>query len=357
MIQHIKLKKMILFIYVTNLLFLLSGCKTETKDALVKENVISTTEITDTLATTNENEKNIDTDNSTDNKSNFELIEVKQISNNKTVDSIVSRLKSIKVNITDNNIIINNIKAKFTVNKSNSKKLFGQNYIYKYYSDYLSKNYKINIQNEVNYIEVSYEDSQKYPFKDFFMEGGVSVFTNDYLILQYSDYLITFRKKSSTNNNSNNLVSLPFDYQKYINDCYLKNNADCDKRYPQIQGNELNLVTSLINNKINKNKPDSIYHINNGGLPFETYIIQIRDDKEDYFLNHLMINVKNNILISKQLIGIQLDGDAPEDLTYTAKTFILNKILNIDIFEMRFSKIYKKIESYKLNSDGILSKI
>ncbi|KAF2082357.1 hypothetical protein [Flavobacterium sharifuzzamanii] len=88
-------------------------------------------------------------------------------------------------------------------------------------------------------------------------------------------------------------------------------------------------------------------------LPFETYILNIRDEKEEYFLDHLIINVKDQELISKQLIAIEADEEIPENVNYTAKSFVVNKDLTISIFEMRFSKIYKKLnEGYKITSDG-----
>ncbi|WP_136667868.1 hypothetical protein [Flavobacterium sp. H122] len=130
-------------------------------------------------------------------KTKFELVEVKQISNNKYQDSIVSRLKSLRVEIDEKNIYINNISAKYSSDKSDSKRFFRRNYVYNYYTDYLYKNYNVDVKKEVNYLEISYEDAQKYPFKDFFLEGGVTVFMNDYLLLQYSDYIITFKKSSN----------------------------------------------------------------------------------------------------------------------------------------------------------------
>ena len=154
------------------------------------------------------------------------------------------------------------------------------------------------------------------------------------------------------------LVTLPFDYQMYLNECYLEDNTMCKERYPRIEGNELKSITNLINKKINRNIPDVIYHIDNGGLSFETYIFQIRDEKADYLLNHIVINVNKDQLISQQLIGVQADGDIPEDANYINKSFILSKDLMINIFEIKFSKIYKKLnESFKINSDGKITNL
>lgn len=148
-------------------------------------------------------------------------------------------------------------------------------------------------------------------------------------------------------------LALPFDYKKFMDECYLEENAKCNEKYPRVKGEELKTVTNLIRKKINKNNPGAVYRINNGGLPFQTYIFSIHDEKEDYFLNHLIINVKNEELISKQLIGIEPDGEVPEEGSYTAKSFVINKDLTISIFEIKFSKIFKKLnESYKITADG-----
>ncbi|MFK7004866.1 MULTISPECIES: hypothetical protein [Flavobacterium] len=352
MIRHIKLQQSKFLVY---FFIFLSSFKTDAKvDIKIEKKSNSITSIVDSSTITES--KNIP--NSENGKTKFELVEVKQISKNKSQDSIISRLKSIKVEIDGNKIFINNVSAKYVSDKSESKQFFGRNYVYNYYTDYLYKNYNIDIKKEVNYIELSYEDAQKYPFKDFFLEGGVTVFANDYLLLQYSDYIITFKKALKKSSEKKSLVVLPFDYQEYLDECYLEDNAKCNEKYPKIIGNELKSVTSLINKKINKNKPDVIYHLDNGGLPFETYVFQIRDENTDYLLNSMIISVGKGQLISEQLIGVQADGDIPENVNYINKSFILSKDLLITIFEMRFSKKYKKLnESYKINSDGKIMKI
>ncbi|RYJ37527.1 hypothetical protein NU08_3519 [Flavobacterium anhuiense] len=165
--------------------------------------------------------------------------------------------------------------------------------------------------------------------------------------------LISNRNLSKSSAKKESLLALPFDYMKYMEECYLEENIECDIKYPRVEGNELKSISNLVYKKINKNIPNAIYRIDNGGLPFQTYILNIRDEKEDYFLDHLVINVKNQELISKQLIGIEADGEIQEDASYIAKSFVINKDLTISIFEIRFSKIYKKLnENYRITTDG-----
>ncbi|SMO47101.1 hypothetical protein [Flavobacterium nitrogenifigens] len=165
--------------------------------------------------------------------------------------------------------------------------------------------------------------------------------------------LISNRNLSKTSAKKESLIALPFNYIKYMEECYLEENVECKVKYPRVEGNELKLISNLIYKKINKNTPNVLYRIDNGGLPFQTYIFSIRDEKEDYFLDHLIINVKDQELISKQLVGVESDGEMQEDASYIAKSFIINEDLTISIFEIRFSKIYKKLnEGYKITSDG-----
>jgi hypothetical protein len=163
--------------------------------------------------------------------------------------------------------------------------------------------------------------------------------------------------KTLCNNNSNDLVKLPFDYQKYMDNCYLEDNTKCKEEYPFYQSSELESITTLINSKINKNNPNRIYCIDNGGLPFETYIFEIRNDNQDYLLDTMIINIKNNTLIGKQLIAISIDGEAPEDVNVINKTFIIDKDLSISIYDKIHNIKNKLSDKFKINPDGTIVKL
>ena len=117
MIRHIKLEKCKFLVYLLNLFIFLSSCKTDVKADVKNENKTNSVSKVIEGSIINQNENTSDFKNG---KTKFELVEVKQISNNKKVDSIVSRLKSLKVEIDANNIFINN----FLHNNDCSEKVF-----------------------------------------------------------------------------------------------------------------------------------------------------------------------------------------------------------------------------------------
>ncbi|CAM3791680.1 hypothetical protein FLGE108171_15175 [Flavobacterium gelidilacus] len=359
MIQHIKL--IMVNKILISLLFLFLSCKNSEHNN-INENKIDTvfsTEIIDSsLSNRNENYQ-VDASDSNRDEIEFDLVSVKQFSNNKPVDSIVSRLNAIKVKMNDKNIFINNISAPYSLDKSDTKKFFGRGYVYDYYVDFLYKNYKIEIKNQVDYVEISYEDAQKHPFKDYFLEGGVTILINDYLFLQYSDYIVTFKKSSKVLSNKKLSIKLPFDYQKYLDECYLIDDSKCDDKYPFYSSKEMQSLSKLINEKISKNNPETIFCIDNDELPFETYIFNIRGNgNQDYLRQTILINIKNNTILGKQIIGISPDADIPDGADATIKSYILNSDLTINIFEIRFGKIQKKIiEKYQIKTDGTIEKI
>lgn len=176
------------------LLFILLSCKKN--DIVIDENNSVDKSITNNTITNNRINSDVSV-GEIDQKTKFDLITVKQISNNAPVDSILKKLNQMKVEMLENKIFINNHEAKFDIEKDKSNAFFGKKYLYNFYVNLLSNDYKVDIKNEVSYLQLSYEDSNKYPFKDYFMEGGVCVYKNDYLLLEYSDYIIVFKKKST----------------------------------------------------------------------------------------------------------------------------------------------------------------
>jgi len=128
-------------------------------------------------------------------------------------------------------------------------------------------------------------------------------------------------------------VQLPFDYEKYIDSCYLKENIICDEKFPSYNSNELLSITKLINQEINKNEPYSIYCIDNLGSDFDTYVFMIKDEVEDYISTTYLINIKDKKIIGKQLISQCPDGEAPEDVIVDNQTFIISKDLSVSVFD------------------------
>lgn len=159
-------------------------------------------------------------------------------------------------------------------------------------------------------------------------------------------------KSNAVNEQSLKKVSLPFDFQTYMELCYLEEKSECDKRFPFCEATELPTVTNLINSKINKNTPSRFYWMENGDLSFDTYIFKIRDENEDYFQKLFLINVKENKIVSSQEIARIIDGESPEDADVTEKTFIMDTDLTISIYNKVYQKKNKLSEKYKIAQDG-----
>lgn len=177
----------------------------------------------------------------------------------------------------------------------------------------------------------------------------------------YSPESATLYKKGNKNETtqnktdvSNKKVKLPFDFQKYMDLCYLEKNKMCDENFPFYKSDELSSITGLINSKLNKNIPDRIYCIENSGLDFEIYVFVIKDESEDYLLSYILMTVKDNKIISKQLIGQSIDGEAPENVNVIDKTFIINKDLSVSVFDKVYKKKNKLSIEYVINSDGTI---
>lgn len=208
-----------------------------------------------------------------------------------------------------------------------------------FYSFFGAKNGKAEIKILKNHIEWKVIKS---PEGEYYSPESATLYRKN-------DKKETLQNKS---NLSNKKVQLPFDFQKYMDLCYLEENSICDEKFPFLKNDELSSITHLINNKINKNNPDRIYPINNSGQNFQTYVVQIKDENTNYLLTFYLINVKDKKIIANQLIGQSIDGEAPENVTIINKTFIINKDLTVSVFDQIYKKKNKLSVKYKINSDG-----
>lgn len=272
--------------------------------------------------------------------------------------------QNVSIKISTNEIILNGKKSSYKIDSMDSRKFFTRRYVYNVKVETYKKGFNVDLSKIATYLDLSVENNNVSPFKEYFMEAGDAIYINNTLFLNYKEYIISFVKENNTNNcilknsSDNNIsskkIDLPFDYQKYLDLCYLNDDTICDKQFPYYKADELSSITSLINNKINKNIPNKIYCIQNAGVIFETYIFEIRDENEDYLQKFYLINIKNNEIIANQEIGQSIDGEAPEDFDENDKTFIVNKDLTISVFEKIYKKKSKLYKKYKISSNGLV---
>jgi hypothetical protein len=130
--------------------------------------------------------------------------------------------------------------------------------------------------------------------------------------------ILTKNKKISK---ANSLVknSLPFDFDEYekLGDKTIYNVYNPD---------DLPEITKVINDQLNE-YPARIFLIDNGGLPFETYVFETDGDS----VTQIVVNIKGNKVLSKEIVGYESDSK---------NTFIIKKDLSIKMY---------KIDNYKKN--------
>lgn len=148
--------------------------------------------------------------------------------------------------------------------------------------------------------------------------------------------------KKELKTDETNQISLPFDLED------LKKCEDCGKNYPHYKSNELQNIAKIAI-EVTQYNPDKIYSIKNGNQEFQTYVIQYSGDA----ISQTLINVKNNQLIASQSIGYELGG---EEESY--QTFLINKDLSINIYDVNYNSKSKKILTiFQIKKDGSVVKV
>lgn len=323
--NYLKMKNLLLFFW----MFFLIGCK----ESNAQQNKVQQNKVQQN--NNNKVDKIIQ-------RQKWEVVAIKQISNNPTQDSIVEKLNKIKVDLSSDSIYINQkYMAYYKKGIMPSKKFFGHNYLFKFYENFLSKEYNIDIKNEISYIEIGYEDSQKYPFSNYFIEGGLAIFTKDYLFFNYSDYIIVLRKKGvpiqNVSKKEYGYTKLPFDFSDYYDLCY-NEDEKCKARYPSYISPESDNILSYFAIKENPSKIFMLSPIN--GL--QPIIIAYTDsDVEGYYL---FIAKKGQVISSKQIA--KMDENTIED-------FVIKENYEIELYLRKNSTEKRALKKkYKISPDG-----
>ena len=146
--------------------------------------------------------------------------------------------------------------------------------------------------------------------------------------------VLTQKKEAIQIANKNN--SLPFDFSKY--------NKSNDKSFYKVySSNELPEVTKNINDQINE-FPVRFFSIDNGGLPFQTYIIETDGDS----ITQILVNIKDNKVLSSEIIGYESES---------INTFTINKDLSINMYKIDNENNSKSLtKTLQIKKDGRLVK-
>ncbi len=343
MIQHIRKSKIII---ITTILFAFF-CNCKNNDSVSKQNDTVVTKIKDSnsivkteIGIEENNSSNI---NNTDSQYKLDKIFfykadgsiIPQVSN----EDVINHFKNIKIDITDTQIKINNITSNYEISESETKRIFSRKYEYNNRVSSYKEGFGIDISKKMRYIELDAENNYVSPFLDYFEEGGIAIFIDNILYLNYKSYIISFVKNDNEKISKSdlNLFSLPIEYEK------LKN-TNLSKFY--IPENMIPLIYTKIIEKTSY-KPDFVIKLKNN-MDFDTYLVEYSGDPvvQDIF------NFKGNTLISNENVGYELGG---EDKTYT--TFKISNDLTIDVIEVKYSNNSKKvIAKYKIDKSGKINK-
>lgn len=142
------------------------------------------------------------------------------------------------------------------------------------------------------------------------------------------------------------LISLPFDFEKYTAVCLQQSSPDCEKTYPKLDDINFKRISQILGNKP-EDIPTNIFQIkSNFNNDIEIYILDFEGDSSFQEI----ITVNHNKIVSRKSVGHSM----PEDKTY--KSFIIEKDMGISVYEIDFESLKKKLkEKYTILSSGKIS--
>lgn len=149
--------------------------------------------------------------------------------------------------------------------------------------------------------------------------------------------ILTKKKKKVSQNSILKKNSLPFDFDNY--------NKVTDKNvYKVYNPDELPQITKIINDQLNE-YPSRLFLIDNGGLPFDTYVFETDGDS----VTQILVNIKDDKVLSKEIVGYESDSK---------NTFVINKDLSITMYKVDNDKNSKSItKTLKIKQDGTIVKV
>lgn len=139
------------------------------------------------------------------------------------------------------------------------------------------------------------------------------------------------------------LVFLPFDFEKYTAICLQQDSFDCQKKYPKLNDIDFRKVTFLLGDK-SEDIPTNIFQIHptfSGDT--EIYLLDFEGDSS----YQEIITVNNQKIISRISVGYSM----PEEKTY--KSFSIESDMTIKVYEIDYESLKKSIkEKYIISPNG-----
>ena len=230
-----------------------------------------------------------------------------------------------------------------------SRKFFTRKYVYNVKVETYKKGFNVDLSKNVSYLDLSIENNEISPFKDYFMEAGDAIFVDNTLFLNYKEYIVSFIKESNIKKcefvankissiySNQNKSLLPFDFEDY------KKNSG-NNRYKFYSSDQLPEITKLINSQINE-FPINLITVDNGGLAFQTYIMETDGDST----TQILINIKDNKVLAYKIIGFDSDNNS--------STFIINNDLSIDLYKLGKNNSKRINSKLQINQEGLIIKV
>lgn len=160
----------------------------------------------------------------------------------------------------------------------------------------------------------------------------------------YAPQSATLYRKEDKESQLNNAINgvnykknrLPFDFKKY-------NDANDRGAYIIYSSDEFPELTKIINDQINE-FPIVFFIIDNGGMSFETYVIETDGDST----TQILVNISNNKVVGSEIVGYQSDS---------SNTFIINKDLAVSMYKINESNNSMELTgTLQIKKDGSIVK-
>lgn len=264
-------------------------------------------------------------------------------------EEVIEKFKNVEMLVSEDTISINNSKSFYKIEEMDAKKFFGKEYLYSYYTKVYKDFFDIDIKNTVSYINLDINNNNVSPFKDYFMEGGDAICSNNLIFLNYKRYIICFKKEDNLKiiNNPSNCIAksdfkLPYSVKTNIKNVKY-NILKCD--------NILGVEDFLCNEK-------NLRYIALPNLE-DVQIVLVPMDCSDFNYRYYLLTIFNSKVVANEYV----EGEwyEPGDDSYKEITsFSIDENYNVEVKTnaVENGKItLKNKNKFKITNKGFLEKM